>query len=50
MQSAPLDHVATIEDMDIPGFRLHGLKRKDRGHWSNRVNGNWRIRFGFRAE
>lgn len=33
--------------MDIPGFRLHPLKGKDKGRWSIRVNGNWRMTFEF---
>ncbi|MGD8957951.1 MAG: type II toxin-antitoxin system RelE/ParE family toxin [Chromatiaceae bacterium] len=38
----------TIDDMDIPGFKLRALKGKDRGRWSIWVNGNWRITFEFR--
>lgn len=48
MQLAALDTAATIEDMDIPGFRLHALKGADRGRWSIWVNGNWRITYEFR--
>lgn len=43
-----LDTAATIEDMDIPGFRLHTLKGLNKGRWSIWVNGNWRITFEFR--
>ena len=42
-----LDTAHTIEDMDIPGFRLHALKGSERGRWSIWVNGNWRITFEF---
>ena len=45
MQLAALDTAQTIEDMDIPGFRLHALKGSDRGRWSIWVNGNWRVTF-----
>ncbi|MEX0730168.1 MAG: type II toxin-antitoxin system RelE/ParE family toxin [Aquisalimonadaceae bacterium] len=45
MQLAALDTAATIEDMDIPGFRLHPLKGSERGRWSVWVNGNWRLTF-----
>lgn len=38
-----LDAVQTIDDMDIPGFRLHPLKGKEKGRWSVWVNGNWRV-------
>ena len=48
MQLAALESAQTIEDMDIPGFRLHALKGSDRGRWSIWVNGNWRLTFEFR--
>lgn len=48
LQLVALDTAATIEDMNIPGFRLHALKGVDAGRWSIRVNGNWRITFEFR--
>lgn len=47
-QLAALDTAQTIEDMDIPGFRLHPLKGGMRGRWSIMVNGNWRITFEFK--
>ena len=31
MQLTALDTAVTIDDMDIPGFKLHGLKGKYRG-------------------
>jgi len=41
-------HAATmIEDMDKPGYRLHALKGKLKGHWAIDVSGNWRIVFKF---
>lgn len=43
-----LDTALTIDDMDVPGFRLHPLKGKERGRWSVWVNGNWRVTFEFR--
>ena len=48
LQLAALDTATQIEDMDIPGFKLHALKGKDRGRWSIWVKGNWRITFEFR--
>jgi len=33
--------------MDLPGLYLHQLRGKDKGRWSVRVTGNWRITFGF---
>ena len=47
MQLAALDTAQTIEDMDIPGYRLHPLKGGEHGRWSIWVNGNWRITFEF---
>ena len=47
LQLAALDTAQAIEDMDIPGFRLHPLKGEMRGRWSITVNGNWRITFEF---
>ncbi len=47
MQLAALDTAQTVEDMDIPGFRLHPLKGPLRGRWSIWVNDNWRLTFEF---
>ncbi|MGD9588820.1 MAG: type II toxin-antitoxin system RelE/ParE family toxin [Pyrinomonadaceae bacterium] len=47
MQLAALDTANVLDDMDIPGFRLHPLKGTDRGRWSIWVNGNWRLTFEF---
>ena len=48
MVLAALDTAKSIDDMDIPGFRLHSLKGEERGRWSVWVNGNWRMTFEFR--
>jgi toxin HigB-1 len=48
MLLAALDTAVNIQDMDIPGFRLHRLKGKDSERWSVRVSGNWRLTFEFR--
>jgi proteic killer suppression protein len=47
MQLAALDTAQLIEDLDIPGFRLHSLKGYEQVRWSIWVNGNWRITFEF---
>ena len=47
MQLAALDTAETIDDMAIPGFRLHVLKGSGKGRWSVWVNGNWRLTFEF---
>jgi proteic killer suppression protein len=48
MQLVALDTAQAIEDMNIPGFRLHPLVGSDRGRWSIWVNGNWQLTFEFR--
>ena len=42
---AALDTANIIEDLDLPGFRLHPLKGKMRGFWAIDVSKNWRITF-----
>lgn len=42
-----LDEAAALHDMDIPGFRVHRLKVKEKGHNSVWVSGNWRVTFRF---
>lgn len=48
MQLAALDTARSVQDIDIPGFRLHPLKGSEAGRWSIWVNGNWRVSFEFR--
>lgn len=48
MQLAAVDTAQSIQDVDVPGFRLHPLKGSERGRWSIWVNGNWRLTFEFR--
>ena len=47
MQLAALDTATEIEDMNIPGYRLHELKGDRKGVWSMTVSGNWRLTFTF---
>ena len=44
---AALDTSTNIDDMDVPGYRLHSLKGKLKGRWSISVSGNWRLTFEF---
>ena len=44
---AALDSAQGIEDMNIPGYKLHPLKGKLNEFWSVSVSGNWRITFKF---
>jgi proteic killer suppression protein len=37
----------TIDDMDVPGWRLHRLKGKNEPRWSILVDKNWRLTFEF---
>lgn len=47
LQLAALDTAHVIEDMNLPGYRLHKLKGERKNCWSITVNGNWRITFEF---
>lgn len=42
-----LDTATEIQDIDLPGFRLHQLKGKKQGSWAIDVSKNWRITFEF---
>jgi len=44
-----LEQAATIEDIDLPGFRLHPLKENLRGWYAIIVRANWRVIFRFQA-
>lgn len=44
---ARLNEAMTIQDMRLPGYRLHPLKGELAGFWSVAVSGNWRIIFRF---
>ena len=47
MQLAALDTAHSIDDLDIPGYRLHRLSGNRKGIWSITVNANWRLSFEF---
>lgn len=47
MQLAALDTATTIEDMNIPGYRLHLLKGDRANIYSITVSANWRLTFEF---
>ena len=42
-----LDASAAVDDMDLPGFRLHPLKGEMKGFWAVTVRANWRVIFRF---
>jgi proteic killer suppression protein len=47
LQLGRLDAAKSADDMDLPGWKLHSLSGNLAGHWSVRVNGNWRLTFAF---
>jgi proteic killer suppression protein len=42
-----LDAAESIEEANIPGYRLHPLSGDRQGYWSVKVTGNWRVTFRF---
>jgi len=42
-----LDASVTAQDMNLPGFKLHELKGREKGLWAVSVSGNWRVVFRF---
>jgi len=47
MRLSALDTAITIDDLDLPGFKLHPLHGDREDIWSIKVNGNWRVTFRF---
>jgi len=47
MQLTALSTAQSVQDMELPGYVLHPLKGKQKGRWSIRVSGNWRLTFRF---
>ena len=45
-----LDRAKVPEDMALSGWALHPLKGELDGHWSVKVNGNWRVTFRFEGD
>ena len=46
-QLAALDSAVNVSDMDVPGWRLHPLKGRDKARYAIWVSGNWRMTFEF---
>jgi len=42
-----LDAADSVERMNVQGWGFHPLKGDLEGHWSLKVNGNWRLTFRF---
>jgi proteic killer suppression protein len=45
-----LDAATAPEQVNIPGFKFHALKGKDKGRYSVWVSGNYRVTFGWSGE
>jgi proteic killer suppression protein len=45
-----LDASINPRDMRLPGYSLHQLSGQEKGTWSVKVSGNWRITFMFEGE
>jgi proteic killer suppression protein len=49
-QLTALNAATKPEQMDIPGWKLHGLRGNLSGNWAVTVNANWRLTFAFDGE
>lgn len=49
-QLRQLNDAASPCEMNMPGWRLHPLSGNLAAHWSETVNGNWRMTFVFEGE
>jgi len=50
IQLFALNRAKSAKDMDASGWNLHPLHGELLGHWSIKVNGNWRLIFAFEDE
>lgn len=50
LQLTTLNRARGAADMAAPGWNLHPLTGELKGHWSVKVNGNWRLTFCFEGE
>lgn len=50
LQLFALNRAKSSSDMAAPGWDLHPLQGERKGHWSIKVNGNWRLTFAFEGE
>lgn len=47
MQLTALDTAQSIDDMNVPGFKIHRLRGRAQSRWAIWVSGNWRLTFEF---
>jgi proteic killer suppression protein len=45
-----LDAAKAVEELNVPGYGLHELKGDLKGHWSIKVDKNYRITFRIEIE
>jgi len=45
-----LDSARRPEALDLPGFRFHPLKGRQKGRYAVDASGNWRLTFGWDGE
>ncbi|MGQ0654054.1 MAG: type II toxin-antitoxin system RelE/ParE family toxin [Betaproteobacteria bacterium] len=50
LQLGRLDAATVPEDMNLPGWKFHGLGRDLAGHYAVTVNKNWRLTFTLDGE
>lgn len=43
-----LNQATEIQEVNLPGLRLHPLRGNRRGFWAVSVSGNWRVVFRFK--
>ena len=44
---ARLEGAQLPDDMNLPGYRFHGLKGQSKGRFAVDASGNWRVTFGW---
>jgi toxin HigB-1 len=50
LQLTTLNRAKAPADMAAPGWDLHSLHGKLKGHWAVKVSANWRLTFRFEGE
>lgn len=50
LQLAKLNAATSIDDMDLPNWRMHPLKGHLENHWAVWVDKNWRMTFRFEGQ
>lgn len=50
IQLFALNRAKSPADVNVAGWNLHELQGGLKGHWSIKVNGNWRLTFAFEQE